>query len=108
VKKGRLERDRTPLVSTLWLSLPLLFVIGSFPGAGKLLGTISEKPVGVGAAFQRLILAGERSGLQTHHRDDGKRFVVRAEEKLTAFVELESTIFAGALAQRAASTEFPS
>jgi hypothetical protein len=31
-------------------------------------------------------------------RDDGKRFVVRAEEKGTAFVELESTIFAAALA----------
>ena len=26
------------------------------------------------------------------HRDDGKRFVVRADEKLTAFLELESTI----------------
>ena len=26
------------------------------------------------------------------HRDDGKRFVVRAEGKLTAFVELESAI----------------
>jgi hypothetical protein len=26
------------------------------------------------------------------HLDDGKRFVVRAEEKLTAFVELESAI----------------
>jgi hypothetical protein len=26
------------------------------------------------------------------HRDDGKRFVVRADEKLTAFVELESAI----------------
>jgi hypothetical protein len=26
------------------------------------------------------------------HRDDGKRFVVHAEEKLTAFVELESAI----------------
>jgi len=26
------------------------------------------------------------------HRDDGKRFVVRADEKLTAFVELESEI----------------
>ena len=26
------------------------------------------------------------------HRDDGKRFVVRADEKLTAFVELESTL----------------
>ena len=27
-------------------------------------------------------------------RDDGKRFVVRADEKLTAFVELESAICA--------------
>jgi hypothetical protein len=26
------------------------------------------------------------------HRGDGKRFVVRADEKLTAFVELESVI----------------
>jgi hypothetical protein len=26
------------------------------------------------------------------HRDDGKRFVVRPDEKLTAFVELESEI----------------
>ena len=26
------------------------------------------------------------------HRDDGKRFVVHANEKLTAFVELESAI----------------
>jgi len=28
------------------------------------------------------------------HRDDGKRFVVRADEKLTAFLELESAICA--------------
>jgi precorrin-6B methylase 1 len=26
------------------------------------------------------------------HRDDGKRFVVRVDEKLTAFMELESAI----------------
>jgi len=26
------------------------------------------------------------------HRDDGKRFVVHADEKLTAFIELESAI----------------
>jgi hypothetical protein len=26
------------------------------------------------------------------HRDDGRRFVVRADEKLTAFLELESAI----------------
>jgi hypothetical protein len=31
------------------------------------------------------------------HRDDGKRFVARTEEKLTAFAKLESPIFAGAL-----------
>jgi len=29
------------------------------------------------------------------HRDDGKRFVVHADEKLTAFMELESAIRAG-------------
>ena len=29
------------------------------------------------------------------HRDDGKRFVVHADEKLTAFVELESEIQSG-------------
>jgi hypothetical protein len=28
------------------------------------------------------------------HRDDGKRFVVRADEKLTAFMQLESAICA--------------
>jgi hypothetical protein len=26
------------------------------------------------------------------HRDDGKRFVVRADEKLTAFLELQSAV----------------
>ena len=29
------------------------------------------------------------------HRDDGKRFIVHADEKLTAFLELESAIRAG-------------
>jgi hypothetical protein len=27
------------------------------------------------------------------HRDDGKRFIVRADEKLTAFLELERAIY---------------
>jgi hypothetical protein len=30
------------------------------------------------------------------HRDDGKRFVVRADQKLTAFVALESAILSRA------------
>ena len=29
------------------------------------------------------------------HRDDGKRFVMRADEKLTAFLELEAAIWSG-------------
>jgi hypothetical protein len=29
------------------------------------------------------------------HRDDGKRFVVRTDEKLTAFTEVEAAIRAG-------------
>ena len=41
---------------------------------------------------QRLIPTGEQSGLFDAHRDDGKRFVVHADEKLTAFLELESAI----------------
>ena len=40
---------------------------------------------------QRLIPTVERSGLQTHH-DDEKHFVVPANEKLTAFLEIESVI----------------
>jgi len=35
---------------------------------------------------------GEQSGLAAAHRGDGKRFVVRADEKLTAFLELERAI----------------
>jgi hypothetical protein len=31
------------------------------------------------------------------HRDNGKRFVVRADEKLTAFLELERAIYEFAL-----------
>jgi len=39
-------------------------------------------------------LKGERSGLQTHIAATESVSVVRADEKLTAFVELESAICA--------------
>jgi hypothetical protein len=39
-----------------------------------------------------VISSGRITLLADAHRDDGKRFVVRADEKLTAFVELESVI----------------
>jgi len=45
--------------------------------------------LGCTAAFDR---EGRTIWIADTHRDDGKRFVVRADEMLTAFVELESKI----------------
>jgi hypothetical protein len=56
---------------------------------GKSLPTDLAKQVGLWAGSQSLIVGGEQSGLLTRIRGDGKRFVVRADEKLTAFLELE-------------------
>jgi hypothetical protein len=55
-------------------------------------GTRLPRPSGVpqGSAGK----AGERSGLLDAHRRDEKRFIVRANEKLSAFLELESAISA--------------
>jgi hypothetical protein len=53
----------------------------------------SARPDGVGAAYQLLILRGERSGLQTRVATT-ESVSSRADEKLTAFLELESAICA--------------
>jgi hypothetical protein len=37
-----------------------------------------------------LILKGRTIWIADAHRGDGRRFIVRADEKLTAFVELEA------------------
>jgi hypothetical protein len=50
------------------------------------------KPDLVGAASQPWILEGRTIWIADAHRDDGKRFVVRADEKLSAFLELERTV----------------
>ncbi len=42
--------------------------------------------------FQRLIPNGQRIFVADAHRDDGKRFIVHADEKLSAFVELERQV----------------
>jgi hypothetical protein len=39
--------------------------------------------------FSALDSSGQTIWIVDAHRDDGKRFVVRADEKLTAFLELE-------------------
>jgi hypothetical protein len=38
-----------------------------------------------------LAATGERSGFRTHIGDNGKHLVVREDEKLASFMELEST-----------------
>jgi hypothetical protein len=44
---------------------------------------------------KRLIPTGEEIWIADAHRDDGKRYVVHADEKLTAFLELEAAIRSG-------------
>jgi len=41
---------------------------------------------------QPWILAGERILVADAHRDDEKRFVVHADEKLAAFAEVEAAV----------------
>jgi hypothetical protein len=42
--------------------------------------------------FSTVDFLGRTIWIADEHRDDGKRFVVRADEKLTAFIELERAI----------------
>jgi hypothetical protein len=56
-----------------------------------------QRLVEVGAASQEWILAGEQFFVADAHRDENQRFIVRADGKLSAFVELESAIRASEL-----------
>jgi hypothetical protein len=53
----------------------------------------SAKRVGVGGASQPIDSQGRTIWIADAHRDDGKRFVVRADEKLTVFAKLEISDF---------------
>ena len=52
--------------------------------------TISAKPVGVGDCVSAIDADGGTIWIAGAHRDDGNRFIVRADEKLTAFLKLEA------------------
>jgi hypothetical protein len=54
--------------------------------------TIPRKPVGGCGCVSAVDSNGGTGWIADAHRGDGKRFVVRADEKLTAFLELESAI----------------
>jgi hypothetical protein len=66
--------------------------IGAREPIGKSSLTTSRKPVGVWAGSRLLIWKAEQSRIVDAHRDGGKRFVVHADEKLTAFLELQAAI----------------
>jgi hypothetical protein len=68
-----------------------------YPKVDRSVVSLLAKPVEVGAASQRLIPTGKRSGLLTRIATTEKRFVVRAGEKLTAFLELEAAIWTHSL-----------
>jgi hypothetical protein len=51
--------------------------------------TISAKPAGAGAAISAVDSHGRTIWIADAHRDDGKRFVVHAEEKLSALWNLK-------------------
>jgi hypothetical protein len=53
---------------------------------------LSKSRAGVAAVPQPWIVAGRMILVADAHRDDGKRFVVGVNEKLTAFMELESAV----------------
>ena len=53
---------------------------------------LSKSRVELLAVSQRWIVEGRTIWIADAHRGDGKRFVVRADEKLSAFVELERAI----------------
>jgi len=54
--------------------------------------TTSAKPVGVWGCVSAIDREGRTIWIADAHRDDGRRFIVRAEEKQTAFLELERAI----------------
>jgi hypothetical protein len=47
-----------------------------------------------------LIINGCTIWIADAHRDDGKRFIVRADEILTAFLELERAVCIGLLTEQ--------
>jgi len=59
---------------------------------GKSSPTISRKPDGIAAASQVGIKRADNFWVAAAEREDAGRFIVQADEKLTAFQELERAI----------------
>src|SRR5437867_6762433 len=75
--------------STSKYSRSLAFSASCQLGTGRPLQISSAKPVGVWAGSRPWIPKGRTLWIVDAHRDNGKRFVVRSDEMLSAFLELE-------------------
>jgi hypothetical protein len=53
---------------------------------------MSRKPAGAWGCISAVDSQGRTIWIADAHRGDGKRFIVRADEKLAAFLELEAAI----------------
>jgi hypothetical protein len=81
---GRLGVDRGPLAINYPVYHPTFLKLATPRGQSP------RSPIGAWAGSQPWIARAERSGLLTHIAATEKQFIVRADEKLTAFLELES------------------
>jgi hypothetical protein len=84
LKRGQVEKSLTSEYSR--------FLRISFAHRAKSLGMIADRLSKAGRSWgcvTALNSEGRTIWIADAHRDDGKRFVVRADEKLTAFLELE-------------------
>jgi hypothetical protein len=61
---------------------------------------ISRNSVGAWGYVSAIDANGRAIWIADAHRGDGKRFVVRADEKLTAFLELERAVCIGLLTEQ--------
>ena len=80
-EEGELQRDRTPLVSTRWLSFrPFFLRFGSFRGAGKLVRDNLSKAGWSWGYVSAIPSKGRKISIADAHGDNAKHFVVRAGE----------------------------
>ena len=79
----------------------MLSILNSFQDH-EVLGIIADNLSKAGWSWgcvSAIDLEGRSIWIVDAHRGDGKRFIVRADEKVTAFLEIESAIRTGAANQ---------
>jgi hypothetical protein len=94
-------RDSDPFRALLgWANLKPSLLFFGFINVGKSSLTISAKAGWSLGWVSAVDLEGRTIWIADAHRGDGKRYLVRADEKLTAFLELERAICVSLLTEQ--------